>query len=556
MRFRVYQNAQFASGSAAAGRTLTVYDDAAGTVESTIYTTATGAVEESNPYTVPATGQMDFWIDQPQAWGKAQGETTIRPLRLHQTPIIVNVLDYGATGDGTTDDSTAVLAALADLDTSSGGVLYFPAGTYRIDSQLLIPSTDGTYGPSQVPITLRGDGAKSDALYGRADYRLGGTALDLRYSGTTGKIETLGWGSLNIEDLHLTQAAGADDDTPFVYSTKTVTRIKRVTVSGHSTLSGTSCVQDAFVFGGTTSETRYQGYTSEVVDCIFDRIRSGIALRYASNAFRAENCGWTINCGSGSSAAAIDIDAGDGDSIGSLFIHMTTEGDYPYRIRIDNANNNVFIGGGFWDTDENLIACVRLEGTATSNVFFQMWDGGVDEADYVSRASSSNGYRWIAGLYDMSEVIFRGGYDLAGVGQAMVIIRPGDAPEDGADHRLLSLRRSLTEGTNPNLEVFKVCYDGDITTTGGLYTAGAHALGTSGLVQTGTGNLDLYGGTAATSTVAIARGVLKLRALTTAGRPAANAGAGAVYYDTTISKPVFSDGSKWRDAAGTEVPDA
>jgi hypothetical protein len=43
-------------------------------------------------------------------------------------------------------------------------------------------------------------------------------------------------------------------------------------------------------------------------------------------------------------------------------------------------------------------------------------------------------------------------------------------------------------------------------------------------------------------------------ALTTAGRPtAATAGAGAMYYDTTLNKPAWSDGTNWRDATGTIV---
>ena len=41
---------------------------------------------------------------------------------------VFNVKDFGATGDGTTDDSTAVQAA-ADAMTS-GGILFFPPGTY------------------------------------------------------------------------------------------------------------------------------------------------------------------------------------------------------------------------------------------------------------------------------------------------------------------------------------------------------------------------------------------------------------------------------------------
>lgn len=40
----------------------------------------------------------------------------------------------------------------------------------------------------------------------------------------------------------------------------------------------------------------------------------------------------------------------------------------------------------------------------------------------------------------------------------------------------------------------------------------------------------------------------------TASRPSATAiGAGAVYYDTTLKKPAWSDGAVWRDAAGTAV---
>lgn len=43
-------------------------------------------------------------------------------------------------------------------------------------------------------------------------------------------------------------------------------------------------------------------------------------------------------------------------------------------------------------------------------------------------------------------------------------------------------------------------------------------------------------------------------ALTTAGRPAAaTAGAGAMYFDTTLNKPAWSDGTNWRDATGTIV---
>lgn len=49
-----------------------------------------------------------------------------------------NVMDapYNATGNGTTDDTAAVNAALSAAEAAGGGVVYFPAGTYLISSAL------------------------------------------------------------------------------------------------------------------------------------------------------------------------------------------------------------------------------------------------------------------------------------------------------------------------------------------------------------------------------------------------------------------------------------
>lgn len=44
----------------------------------------------------------------------------------------LNVRDFGAKGDGISDDSDAVLAAIAKANQGSNGTVFFPAGTYRI----------------------------------------------------------------------------------------------------------------------------------------------------------------------------------------------------------------------------------------------------------------------------------------------------------------------------------------------------------------------------------------------------------------------------------------
>jgi hypothetical protein len=49
---------------------------------------------------------------------------------------VYNVNNFGAAGDGTTDDSAAIQAAI-DAIPDTGGALYFPAGTYRLNTALV-----------------------------------------------------------------------------------------------------------------------------------------------------------------------------------------------------------------------------------------------------------------------------------------------------------------------------------------------------------------------------------------------------------------------------------
>lgn len=73
------------------------------------------------------------------------------------TPVY-NVKTYGATGNGSTNDTTAILAAMAALaiNGTTGGTLYFPAGTY-VTSQTLSFGVS----PAQRNIKVTGDGASS-----------------------------------------------------------------------------------------------------------------------------------------------------------------------------------------------------------------------------------------------------------------------------------------------------------------------------------------------------------------------------------------------------------
>lgn len=89
----------------------------------------------------------------------------------------INVLDFGAIGDGVTDDTNAIQLAINATEIT-GGELFFPPKTYRITSTLSKTFSDN------ISLVVRGYGAKIDATAlttGNAielgGSRLSGTAL-------------------------------------------------------------------------------------------------------------------------------------------------------------------------------------------------------------------------------------------------------------------------------------------------------------------------------------------------------------------------------------------
>ena len=76
---------------------------------------------------------------------------------------IANVMDFGAAGDGVANDRTAILDAITSLS-NQPGVIYFPAGTYKIASTVSIPSG----------VVLRGESVTSTFI----QFNMGGSAID------------------------------------------------------------------------------------------------------------------------------------------------------------------------------------------------------------------------------------------------------------------------------------------------------------------------------------------------------------------------------------------
>jgi hypothetical protein len=69
----------------------------------------------------------------------------------------VNVKDYGATGDGTTDDKSAIEAAISAA-TTSGGIVYLPPGVYYVSGAVSIPDEVHLFGAGDYATEVKSTG--------------------------------------------------------------------------------------------------------------------------------------------------------------------------------------------------------------------------------------------------------------------------------------------------------------------------------------------------------------------------------------------------------------
>lgn len=78
---------------------------------------------------------------------------------------LVSPQDFGAVASGTADDTKAIQAAIDSLP-PSGGIVYFPAGTYLVNGAKLRPGSDTTKGAIFLRggVALLGEGTRSKIL--------------------------------------------------------------------------------------------------------------------------------------------------------------------------------------------------------------------------------------------------------------------------------------------------------------------------------------------------------------------------------------------------------
>lgn len=178
-----------------------LYSYAAGTTTPlSTYTDSTGSTANTNPVILDSRGEANVWLASASyklalytstnvlVWtvdnidaisvldtlaasggsnligfiqsGTGANATTVQA-RLRQT---LSVKDFGATGDGSTDDTTAIQEA---FNAGSGRTVYFPAGTYRISSQIVV----------KTKTTLLGDGMNKSIIKLTSGFSASTTAI-------------------------------------------------------------------------------------------------------------------------------------------------------------------------------------------------------------------------------------------------------------------------------------------------------------------------------------------------------------------------------------------
>ncbi len=81
-------------------------------------------------------------------------------------PSILNVGQFGARGDGITNDGRAIQAAIDTASSNGLGKIYFPAGTFFIDQTILLRNNTEIYGDGAKTILMRGNTKSNVPWYG------------------------------------------------------------------------------------------------------------------------------------------------------------------------------------------------------------------------------------------------------------------------------------------------------------------------------------------------------------------------------------------------------
>jgi hypothetical protein len=220
------------------------------------------------------------WIGANDLAVTATGSSASRTLA-NRFADIVNVLDYGAVGNGVTDDTAAIQAAIDYAQSSNIKSVYFPAGTYFVTATINITSS----------VTLFGDG-RFNSIIKWSDATLGVFNVN-SYFGIT--VENMGFKPIVVPTGgYVFQIANGNisynNFTIFKNLWFQFTWIAIKTVSAQALSIDTCYFYDSY-FAGVLIQNQVapDAGDSTIVDCVFSAglaINSSAILQYSSGGLK------------------------------------------------------------------------------------------------------------------------------------------------------------------------------------------------------------------------------------------------------------------------------
>ena len=290
---------------------------------------------------------------------------------------VFNVMhsDYGAVGDGVTNDATAIQAAV-DAALPVGGTVYFPTGTYQIESKIII-ADDAARDPDQSAnfgITLRGESYRKSIIQVKSTL---GSNIDsiFAFDNTSNRAE---W--FVIKDLYLLGLSKTDHGikaTKLANSTIDKVRIQSCDVAG---------IKDV----GTS-------FNLDILEC-FITANTGFGIWIASSANNVNIVNTKIV-----STTGIGIHIGDGfgqniqgcDLENNTDCAIYTHGSRGLTIRDNYFEANAGTGVVFSENSLTLQADIIINGVASSSNIISVFsecEGIVIEGNFVRSSATHDGF--------------------------------------------------------------------------------------------------------------------------------------------------------------------
>ncbi len=404
----------------------------------------------------------------------------------------VSVKDFGAVGDGVTDDTAAINSAI-ESQQANGGAVYVPAGTYKITSTITLRRNVPFIGDGSTSVTLNYSGSSFAMQVGDAAFRQ--TSDGTRQGWTLKGFKLTGTSSASA-GIFLCNCHG-DHFEDIV--------VNRFTQTG----------AEGFLATGTPSAVGEPAPSSVV------------GLFYCT----FKDC-YSFN-----------------NHVGIIFTGVTGEG---------TANSNLWIGGAI---RQNIGANVEFAAQSNSNV--------IRAASLETTGETDTGVVWQANTLGntVADCRFEGAYITApwdiksgavsavlmanyyGAYYAKADISRASFLDNGTgtlylEHRALTLNKTAFKIDKLYVDEIIPEASTDITVKSGQDFIFSLPSGQNALVI---GDTYGYDGVRIPSAVPF-----YVPAASTASRPTANL-VGAHYFDTTLGKPIWWNGSSWRDATGAAV---